>query len=494
MRLLLINPPVARYDLAELAPPLGLLYVAAKAREDGATVELLDLNLPIHRSASDQPATYADYVLGIVQSYRPTGVGLTSMGVNSHLALGLAERIKKELEIEVVVGGVHLCSIADVIVRHLSTIDIVATPILRRSRRHLWWGERVAAYSDGVDLVQALYRSVRLDDYWQGNTRRVANFEASRGCKYNCAFCYSPSAHGEVEALPISVVVRAFGELAILGFRHVFLVDDNLLNSRQWSRSLMRGLAREGSPLSWNGYATLPDLSVDDLRLASDAGCVNLYVGVDAVDAAQQKSWKKAFFRDEAALRVLLDAGEVCGVGITCAFILDVAEERDEASDLSLALAARLQASGADVRLSVLCYYPRTELAQRVACQGAQEWEYDEDRASILMDLPRVVVENGLAQLLPRAFPWHTRPRGCNWRERMFGVLAAQVLINDGYFKEADGGVWPEVLRIGRIIESMEYAHKTEVKRIVRELAGSRRRERPLASAVLERAGIRRAS
>lgn len=471
MKLLLINPPIARYDSAELAPALGLLALAARARRLGMEVDILDLNLPVHRAMADSDDFY-EYCLDLAADAHSDEIGLTSMGANSHVAIRVGTELRQRLGTPVTLGGVHLSSIADVVKRLSPEIDRVASPLIRRSAegRESWWGESPEDNSYDAD---ALYADIQLAPYFAGNPRNVANLMAGAGCKYHCAFCYSPTYHGGWRVRETECVARDMRILEGRGVRHVFIVDDNLTNSPNWARDLAGAILAGGARLSWNGYATLPDLDRETLQLLGGAGCVSLYIGIDATEPDQQKAWRKRFYRGMERISGLVEAGRTTGVRLTCAFILDLHEEGARARDANLECAIALARLGADIRLSVLTPYPSTALTTMPTTE-LEEIEYSEARTALLMDLPQVVVENALAVRAPRAFPWHTRPVRCvNWDQEVLAVAVLHHALTgaenrDGILARnpSGGDLWRMALDVASRIDGIAELHKTEIKPI----------------------------
>lgn len=471
MKLLLVNPPIARYDYAELAPPLGLLVLAARARTRGIEVEILDLNLPVHRPMGDADGFY-EYCLDLASVARPDEVGVTGMGPNGHVAIRIGAELRQRLGTPVTLGGVHLSSIADTVKRLAPEIDRVATPLARRSAegRASWWGESPEEDSEDAD---ALFADIPLEPYFTANPRRVANLTAGAGCKYRCAFCYSPAYHGGWRVRWVESVARDMRILAGRGFRHVFVVDDNLTNSAEWARSLAGAIITEGASLTWNGYATLPDLDRETVRLLGAAGCVNLYLGIDATEPEQQKAWRKRFYHGLERISALVEEGKASGVRLTCAFILDLHEEASRARDANLECAIALSRLGADIRLSVLTPYPSTTLTADAATE-LDDIEYSEARTTLLMDLPQVVVENALAVRAPRAFPWHMRPVRCaSWDQDILAVAVLHHVLTGadnraGILARNPSGreLWNMARDVARRIEGLSELHKTEIKPI----------------------------
>jgi hypothetical protein len=465
-RLLFVNPPVGRYDEAEIAPPLSLLTLAAGGAERGHAVQVLDLNLPEHRARADHDSFY-EYAIEQISTEEPSDVFVTSMGVNTHVAIKLASAVTKELGIPADIGGIHASSVAPQLRRYLhanvtiadrfAPLPFSAQPLSPRS------------------AVAAIANLVNRESYFSANPRRLVNLESGRGCKYRCGFCYSPTVHSKWATYEVDEVVAAFEDLDRLGFEHAFLVDDNLVNSRSWFVELCKALSRQCS-LTWNGYATLLDLTPELIELAAAAGCTNLYLGIDAVDPAQQHEWNKAFYKDAARLQRLLDAAaRTASLQLTCAFILDLTSTADASTELTLQVAAHAAFLGADIRLSVLTPYANTPIAA-----SNLDLTYSSARPAILFDLPSIAVTNELGIRAPRLFPWHARPLSIasdDWQLRLLAVHAAQVLLesydslNAGLCETSQ--IWQHCLAIAAEEERCARIHKTELKSLVRSIHAS---------------------
>jgi hypothetical protein len=467
MSLLLINPPISRYDNAELTPPLSLLTLACSARTKGIDTSILDLNLPPHRDMADYPDRYSSYVLELVAQSRACEVGITSMGVNSHIAISIANLVREHLGLPVTLGGTHLCSIPEVVQFLCPGLSCLATPALRESldNRDKWWAAEprdAAGSGENPRRAEELFAAVELDSYFRWNRRRLANFEAGKGCRYRCSFCYSPATYPSWLNYQAAEVVQEFSSLYEIGFRHVFLVQDNLLNDPRWFNSLLKGLSALDNRPSWNGYATLPDLDAAMLPDLVASGCRNLYVGIDSAEKSQQRSWKKIFFNEPSSVVALVKAATEIGLAITCAFIIDPDPDAESATTLALDLALELRSAGAEIRLSALTPYPRTGLFR------TRDLLYSEDRPAVLMDLPEVVVRNSYAEDFVEAFPWHSRPLSVdNWQEFLLTVNAAQTLLNDR--EDVDLGhsgklFWQHCQDVVIEVSELEGVHKTELK------------------------------
>lgn len=473
MKLLLVNPPLERYDAAELAPPLGLLELAHFARLRGLDAGILDLNLPRHRPAGDSSTAFYSYAFNLIASEQADILGFTSMGVNSHVALHLAALAHKRLGLPVILGGVHFRSIAAQLLELFPWIHAIP-PFLQSSDTCRWW-EPPDTPAQAFVSAEDLFKDIDLEPYFSSNPRRVLNFEAGRGCKYNCAFCYSPLAHkNRWVTREIHEAVHSLDFLSsILGARHAFLVEDNLGNDTQWLRALCHELSCAGLNLTWNGYCTLRDLSLELLPIVSSAGCTNLFVGVDVVDETQQRKWRKRFYHTPEALTRLLSEASNSALTLTCAFIIDLAEAASHATHATLEAALRVARQGAEVRLAALAYYPGTSLERD---SQLSEQIYSEARPSILMDVPVVTVRNPIAKRFPELFPWHARPRlSESWEIGVLAISLAQDLLNDPSVVAAyDDGrqLWMHCRQTARLAsKEFGFVHKLDLKAQLKELA-----------------------
>lgn len=126
MKVVLVNPPNNYHDTFELAPPLGLLTLAAAVRQDGVEVEILDLNLRATADHAFVRSGFYDRALALIDACAPDVVGITSMVVNSHVALELARRVKAaDAGVHVVLGGTHFSSIAEEALVRYPWVDFV---------------------------------------------------------------------------------------------------------------------------------------------------------------------------------------------------------------------------------------------------------------------------------------------------------------------------------------------------------------------------------
>lgn len=406
MKVVLVNPPKSRYDVEELAPPLGLLRLARVAHNLGATVHVEDYNLLWHLDPGLQSSFY-DAAIERLLGLDAEIYGFTSMAVDSHVALELARRLKHARpEAFTIVGGAHFSSIAESIPGAFPWIDHVVRgegelPFHDLLRERLGRGP---AQAEAV--VDPLYEVVRFPAYFHVNPLRMVDFEAGRGCRFKCAFCYSPEHYASFRYFDIDHVIDELAKLPAFGAKHVWFVEDNFLNDPERAVNLCHAIEQARLGLTWSCYATFPQISPQTIEAMASAGCTEVFSGIDAVGNASERSFHKAFLRGKTPLEVktrwLIDAG------ITPTYAFLVAPPSHPAGrDIALTVTAALEArvAGAEVLLNPLTLYSGTGSHAAFKCSPVA----DALQVQLMMDVPAVVAENPFVADRPELFPFHSR-------------------------------------------------------------------------------------
>lgn len=431
MRLTLVQPPNGYLDHYDLAPPLGLLSMAAVLIEDSVEVSIVDFNLRGMQDPSLVTGGFYDRAVEAVAETRPDVVGFTSMALESHVCLELARRLKdRDQRIVMVFGGPHFSAIARPALALYPWVDHVVTgegeialrSLLRwlrgvdselppnvATRRGDTVELRRELQSNGSldDLPPARYDLVNLDEYFALNPARLLNVDSSRGCIFRCSFCYSPGHWGQGEQKrSSSKVAEEVQRLHALGARHLFFVQDNLVNSAAAAKELCQDLVAAGTQITWNAYATLPRLTPDMLDELAAAGCTEVFVGVDAVSLEAKRAFGKHFFKGWSELKPRLTACLDRGIVPTCAFMVDVPEDGDyTGTDAALLTALLTRNLGCGIRLNTLTLYNETATEQQFADHPRH---YTELKPRLLLDTPPVISENPYAAEHPELFPFHS--------------------------------------------------------------------------------------
>jgi radical SAM superfamily enzyme YgiQ (UPF0313 family) len=431
MKILLINPPNGRLERTYLAPPLGLLTLAAVARENGCDVSVLDFNLEVMADPRLEGERFYDFAVNRIFNLQPDAVGFTSMCLESHVSLELARRVKERSpRVATIFGGTHFGAIARDVIALFPFVDFTvagesesALPAIlkrvaggaERPPANVYYRENQAVVAGQGnpppphldDLPFPAYDLVDLERYFSLNPARLLNYEAGRGCVFKCTFCYSPFQYGDaVRHKQPANVVRDLRRLADLGARHLFFVQDNLLNSPRWATELCQQLTAAQIPLTWECYVTYPQLNEPLIDALAQAGCIGLFTGIDAVAPDSQVRMNKPFLKNWENISRKLTHCVERGMLPICAFILEGPDQKSESVDATIRTAIECVRLGCEVHINTLSIYNNTMLATNN--DSSLDYSYSSLKPELLLDTPLIVQRNEFAKKHPSLFPYHS--------------------------------------------------------------------------------------
>src|SRR5262249_20608505 len=205
--------------------------------------------------------------------------------------------------------------------------------------------------------------------------RHFATLDAGRGCPFACSFCTIINVQGrEMRARSPDCILAAVREnQRRSAISHYFFTDDNFARHPDW-RGIFRRLIhlREatGEGIRFLMQADLVSHRLADfIAMAGDAGCFQVFLGMESLDAdALRASGKRQNRVDEYAslVRAWQEAGILVHVGYIVGFPHDTPE--------SVARSVReLQALGVDVAsFFMMCPLPGSADHLRLIKEGVQ--------------------------------------------------------------------------------------------------------------------------
>ncbi|WP_209442394.1 B12-binding domain-containing radical SAM protein [Neoroseomonas oryzicola] len=236
-------------------------------------------------------------------------VAMTVETYTARRAYAIADRYRSR-GIPVVMGGYHPTFLPEEAARHADAVVVGdAEGIWPRVVEEARAGRLSSHYkADGfADLAGAHYdRSIFAGKKYAP----VALVQYSRGCKFNCDFCSIRAFYGaNLRQRPVDELVA---EIAGLGQRHIFFVDDNIFINPKKAKELFRALI----PLKirWSCQVSI-DIVKDPelLPLMKASGCATALIGFESLDAANlkqmNKGWNQKFASYEQALSQFADVG-----------------------------------------------------------------------------------------------------------------------------------------------------------------------------------------
>lgn len=425
MKILLINPLSGYFKLDSMSmPPLGVLIVASKLREDGHEVAFVDRNSNFFRATrlghvhEELSLDQLDYeLIRRLHEFRPHLVGITMMTCQWKDSKRVAEIVRRVCgnDVKIVAGGYHpTCEPEsiftdipelDAIVRGqgeyamsavaggvaLGLIPGVSYPtwdrktsswdILRNflhgCRRVIkvthnamakWSKERVFTVLPARDLIDTAFYQKGGDDvincYY---FKQPASIVTSQGCPKNCSFCASRIMESKLYFNPYQKMIDEIEGLVDSGVTGLFFYDINFPVHRKRTEAFASAMIASGlsERVKWVACASAANLPYDLLPSMRKAGCVGLVFGFESASQRVLDILNKE--TDVALNQKAVDACAANDIRPQSGFIIGVPGETKEDIKLSLDFIERNQLLSG---LNVLLPLPETAINRQLISQG----------------------------------------------------------------------------------------------------------------------------
>ncbi len=187
--------------------------------------------------------------------------------------------------------------------------------------------------------------------------------QTGRGCVHGCAYCSVTAFHRRTRRnRPIENVIAELGSVP----RDFMFVDDNIVADPDYARRLFRAMTPLGK--RWVGQGALeiaddPEL----LRLAREAGCLGLFVGLESFSAESLATVEKAF-NDPGGYARRIAALRRHGIGVIAGVIVGMDGDDRGVFERTLRGLMRLRIDA--VQVNILTPLPGTPLFDRFAREG----------------------------------------------------------------------------------------------------------------------------
>ncbi|MFQ6000780.1 MAG: B12-binding domain-containing radical SAM protein [Anaerolineae bacterium] len=417
MKVLLINPKANLPIEVRTSPPLGLAYLGAVSEERGDEVRILDME------AEETPLSQ------VLREERPDLVGITANTIQIKAAWRVAQDIKAEMALPVVLGGPHPTVLpeesaqrpeVDIVVRgegeatwaHLcqrleagALLEEVEGISYRRNGRVIHNPDR-PPLADIDSLPFPAHHLFKMERYTNLqptlDTVKGKSFSilTSRGCPYRCTYCSQILPRVWRMRSPENVVAEWRWLVKDLGAKEIGVLDDSFNIDRKRVLAICDLLISEGlNHVPWimiNGIrANLVDEEL--LGRMREAGCIRTAFGVESGNQEILDTViDKRLTLEE--IRAAFKAAKSVGMETIGFFIIGLPGETEETIEDTIRFACELDPLVAN--FSMATPFPGTEMREVVLEKGrllAQDWEdyaFFEDKPSFEMDgLPAELVE-----------------------------------------------------------------------------------------------------
>jgi radical SAM superfamily enzyme YgiQ (UPF0313 family) len=187
--------------------------------------------------------------------------------------------------------------------------------------------------------------------------------QATRGCPHQCSYCSVAAFHLSCHRTrPVAEVIRELRTLP----RELILVDDNLIANPAYARQLFTAMRPLGK--RWVSQCSLR--LADDpqlLKLAADAGCRGMFIGIETNDGRNLRWVDKAVNREHPL------AGRIArirrsGIGVIAGIMVGLDHDNATVFENTLRLLRSLKIDA--VQVNILTPLPGTPLHRQFSRQG----------------------------------------------------------------------------------------------------------------------------
>jgi radical SAM superfamily enzyme YgiQ (UPF0313 family) len=205
----------------------------------------------------------------------------------------------------------------------------------------------------------------------------VRLLQVGRGCRFACDFC---SIHAfykrQMWQRPIAEIVA---EIEQLGGGHIFITDDNLFTTSEYTEALFRALIP--LKLRWSCQASI-DIAQHPrlLKLMAKAGCSSLLIGFESLNINNLRQMKKAWNSKQGPFDEVVRMVHDQGIMIYGTFVFGYDHDTSDSFDIVLDFALRNKLFLTN--FNPLMPTPGTALIERLRREGrmlSDPWWLDPD-------------------------------------------------------------------------------------------------------------------
>jgi radical SAM superfamily enzyme YgiQ (UPF0313 family) len=196
---------------------------------------------------------------------------------------------------------------------------------------------------------------------------------ATRGCPYNCSYCNLKQIyHDCFRKRPIDEVIA---DIKTINNKHFVFWDDNLFADRKYAKELLLNLKKLNK--RWAAQVTLKDCEDRELlKLAREAGCTYLFVGLESFSDEALSSVNKGINKINDYKRII-DLIHEYKIMVQAGIVFGFDTDDKSVFSKTLRVCEDLGIDGATV--SILTPLPLTPIYNKMKSEGrllTEDWSY----------------------------------------------------------------------------------------------------------------------
>lgn len=392
----------------DVHPHLGLISLASVLRDNGYLISIVDPKRLLRDKVLSYNRDLYSQLAESILSLNPAIIGFTALGCSFLFAQRVASEIRLRCrDIPILLGGPHATILHreilarftefDVIVRHEAELVLPEVLIQLDTRRFngipgISWRTSSTA---GFQMTEGQLKVSNLDTLPIGDYSKypiseldldLMRIEAGRGCPFQCTFCSTASYfHRSYRIKSASRLVDEMDHLnRLYGAERFALSHDLFTVNRKKVLQFCAAVSSRG--YKWRVSARMDCIDSELIKEMSDAGCENIYFGVETGSARMQKITKKNM--DLSLVTPTLDTLSMAKIGATTSFIFGYPEESDADQRATIRLIGQIEKGYPNTTLTqlhVLVPEPGTELLDKYRHRLAFD-NYDTGFNALIVD------------------------------------------------------------------------------------------------------------
>ncbi len=183
-------------------------------------------------------------------------------------------------------------------------------------------------YIPNYDLIHLdCYFGYRYHDNMPVRKLHWSIVQASRGCPFNCAFCYNFFAKS-VRFRKIESVVAELKEIQKRGITEIFFLDQNFILDKNYAKNLCKEMIKANIQIKWQCQICINSIDYDTLVVMKKAGCQLIWLGIESFDENVRKINNKNYSNEQ--LLKALYAIKKAGINYNGFFMLGMMGDTNE--------------------------------------------------------------------------------------------------------------------------------------------------------------------
>jgi len=400
-----VNPPYEQVSegtnylkhITNRSPSIGLLLLAAKAREIGYSPKIIESDLEGY-----SPQKVAEIILEI----KPKFVGITLFTVGVFNASVIARLVKeKNEEIVVLVGGPHISSMGYETMQRFTDFDVsiihegelILENLLNSiEKEKSLEGVNGIMYRDNTGAIRKTPPPPNIEELdllprpawdllpnfpkgylpaiYDYPRAPVATYSASRGCPFLCEFCDTSTFGGKIR---YNTPQRVYDDMKHLsetyGVKHLQFVDDLFVAHNARVQEFSKLLIANPIDITWSCTARVNTVKPETLALMKQAGCWEISFGLESGSDSLLDAMRKSQ-RVETAKNAVKWTHEA-GIRVKGLFMLGYPGETRESIELTKQFVQEVPLT--TMNLSKFTPYPGSPIYKKLYGTSIREEDWE---------------------------------------------------------------------------------------------------------------------